>query len=42
VQRSSGCRIGRVYPPPVVSHDAARRLTLARYAAARSAARGGE
>jgi deoxyribodipyrimidine photo-lyase len=35
IQRAAGCRIGRDYPAPVVSHEEARRETLARYAAAR-------
>jgi deoxyribodipyrimidine photo-lyase len=39
VQRGSRCRIGRDYPRPVVDHAQARRLTLARYAAARRGGR---
>jgi deoxyribodipyrimidine photo-lyase len=35
VQRSSGCLIGETYPGPVVDHAAARKKTLAVYAAAR-------
>jgi deoxyribodipyrimidine photo-lyase len=35
-QGRAGCLIGRDYPAPVVDHDAARKRTLARYAAARS------
>jgi deoxyribodipyrimidine photo-lyase len=34
-QQASGCVIGREYPAPVVDHDWARKLTLARYSAAR-------
>jgi len=34
-QKACGCVIGRDYPHPVVDHDAARKITLARYAAAR-------
>ncbi len=41
VQRAAACRIGRDYPAPVVRHEEARRLTLARYAAARRPRRGG-
>jgi len=36
LQRQVGCVIGRDYPAPIVDHLQARRLTLARYAAARS------
>ncbi len=34
-QQASGCRIGRDYPLPLVDHDQARRISLARYADAR-------
>jgi deoxyribodipyrimidine photo-lyase len=34
-QQASGCVIGRDYPAPVVDHDWARKLTLARYTAVR-------
>ena len=33
VQRASNCVIGQTYPPPVVDHSAARKKSLARYAA---------
>jgi deoxyribodipyrimidine photo-lyase len=36
-QQAAGCVIGRDYPAPVVRHEEARRRTLARYRAARSA-----
>jgi deoxyribodipyrimidine photo-lyase len=35
-QERAGCVIGRDYPAPVVDHDAARKRTLQRYAAART------
>ena len=35
-QERAGCVIGRDYPAPVVDHDAARKRTLERYAAART------
>ena len=35
-QARAGCVIGRDYPAPVVDHDAARKRTLERYAAART------
>ncbi len=35
-QARAGCVIGRDYPAPVVEHDAARKRTLERYAAART------
>ena len=35
-QARTGCVIGRDYPAPVVDHDAARKRTLERYAAART------
>jgi deoxyribodipyrimidine photo-lyase len=35
-QQAAGCIIGRDYPAPVVSHDAARRRTLARFGAVKS------
>jgi deoxyribodipyrimidine photo-lyase len=34
VQRDSGCRIGKQYPPPIVDHAAARKRALAMYKAA--------
>jgi deoxyribodipyrimidine photo-lyase len=37
-QQAAGCRIGRDYPEPIVSHDAARRRTLARFGAVRGGA----
>ena len=37
-QRDAGCLLGRDYPHPVVWHDEARRRTLERYKAVRSAA----
>jgi deoxyribodipyrimidine photo-lyase len=37
-QQAAGCRVGRDYPEPIVSHDAARRRTLARFAAIRGGA----
>ena len=36
-QRTAGCQIGEDYPEPVVDHAAARKRTLARFAAARRA-----
>jgi deoxyribodipyrimidine photo-lyase len=36
-QRAAGCLIGQNYPAPVVDHAAARRRTLARFNAAKSA-----
>jgi len=36
-QRAAGCLIGEDYPAPVVDHAAARKRTLARFAAAREA-----
>jgi deoxyribodipyrimidine photo-lyase len=36
-QRAAGCLIGQNYPAPVVDHAAARRRTLARFKAAKSA-----
>ncbi|MFM9968202.1 MAG: cryptochrome/photolyase family protein [Burkholderiales bacterium] len=38
-QRAANCLIGVDYPRPIVDHDAARRTTLARYAAARKGLR---
>ena len=35
-QRASGCLIGQTYPGPIVDHAAARKKTLALYAAVRS------
>jgi deoxyribodipyrimidine photo-lyase len=37
VQQAAACVIGRDYPAPIVDHDAARKRTLARYAAVRGA-----
>lgn len=37
-QRAAGCAIGRDYPAPIVSHEAARRRTLARFRAVKSGA----
>jgi deoxyribodipyrimidine photo-lyase len=36
-QQAAGCVIGRDYPAPAVEHDAARKITLARFAAAKEA-----
>lgn len=37
-QQAAGCRVGLDYPEPIVSHDAARRRTLARFGAVRGGA----
>lgn len=37
-QQAAGCRLGLDYPEPIVSHDAARRRTLARFRAVRGGA----
>jgi len=37
LQQAAGCMIGRDYPAPVVDHEAAREITLQRYARAKAA-----
>jgi deoxyribodipyrimidine photo-lyase len=37
-QQAAGCLVGRDYPAPIVSHEDARRRTLARYGAVRGKA----
>ncbi|MEO7404844.1 MAG: deoxyribodipyrimidine photo-lyase [Burkholderiales bacterium] len=36
-QQAAGCVIGRDYPTPIVDHDEARKITLARYGAVKGA-----